>query len=355
MKGIQRRTLLASGLGVPALWSCASDVTQRRQWPAQAVADHLKVCAAAYNVLHAGAPGNTTTLAGCAGSELPVNPVFQAASLTKPVVAHATLQLVMSGRLDLDAPVSHYLPQGYRRFRNLLKRAPTDDHEVLPASVLHAVSVAHLLNHSAGFPNWAGGALKVDFAPGTRWRYSGEGYMLLQGVLEAVTGQDLATHLNEAVFNPLSMADSSLVWRDAWGSRAVEGIGVLGIRSRLRFHVPVAAASLCTTATDYALFMAAVLRDEKMLAMILSRPVPVDPALGLQWGLGWGIESASDGPRLWQWGNNPGFRAFAMASLRSRDGFVVLSNSDRGMPLAASLAHQVMPGETRALRFPMVG
>ncbi|MDE2417831.1 MAG: hypothetical protein KGN32_08505 [Burkholderiales bacterium] len=60
--------------------------------------------------------------------------------------------------------------------------------------------------------------------------------------------------------------------------------------------------------------------------MILSNPVPVDPALGLQWGLGWGIESAEGGPYLWQWGNNPA---------------IVLSPS-------------VLPAEHKVFRFSMV-
>jgi hypothetical protein len=82
--------------------------------------------------------------------------------------------------------------------------------------------------------------------------------------------------------------------------------------------------------------------------------VEVDRALGLQWGLGWGIERAQGGPYLWQWGNNPGFRAFAMASTSSGEGFVVFTNSERGMPIAASIAQRVLPAEHNAFRFSWV-
>jgi hypothetical protein len=66
---------------------------------------------------------------------------------------------------------------------------------------------------------------------------------------------------------------------------------------------------------------------------------------------------ASGGPYLlWQWGNNPGFQAFAMISAstsmkhHTRNGFVLFTNSERAMPLAASLAHS-----NGAFRFHMLG
>jgi CubicO group peptidase (beta-lactamase class C family) len=116
----------------------------------------------------------------------------------------------------------------------------------------------------------------------------------------------------------------------------------------------VAAASLYTTAADYSRFMSALLANDRLLSLALAKPVEVDGPLGLQWGLGWGIERASGGPYIWQWGNNPGFRAFAMASVTSKDGFVILTNSERGMPLAASVAQSVLPAEHNAFRFSWV-
>lgn len=100
--------------------------------------------------------------------------------------------------------------------------------------------------------------------------------------------------------------------------------------------------------------MSALLVNDAMLSLTLENPVEVDTALGLEWGRGWGIERAPGGPYIWQWGNNPGFRTFAMASVTSKDGFVILTNNDRGMPLAASVAHAVLPAEHNAFRFSMV-
>lgn len=93
---------------------------------------------------------------------------------------------------------------------------------------------------------------------------------------------------------------------------------------------------------------------DRVLALTLAQPVNVDTTLGLQWGQGWGIERSDAGPTPWQWGSNDGFLAFAMVAVGSRDGFVILTNHDRGMPLAAVLAHSVLPGNLRAFEFSLL-
>ena len=164
----------------------------------------------------------------------------------------------------------------------------------------------------------------------------------------------LAAYFDEDVFRPLAMHDTSLIWKSSFGSRALPGTSELWPVRQVRFLTPVAAASLYTTAFDYALFLSALLTDEKITALTMTKPVMVDRGLGLEWGYGWGIERAAGGPYLSQWGNNPGFRAFAMVSASSKDGFAFFTNSGRGMPLAVPLAYATLPTEHNAFRFPMV-
>lgn len=351
---VSRRNLLAAGATLPLLASCASDIAALRKRPVGQLARELEVCSAAYVTLAAGVPNPPVSVSGCNDTAAHADAVFQAASLTKPVVAFAALRLALDGRLDLTAAVSHYLPRGYKHFRSVLARGPGDAHDVVSRSLLDRVRVAQLLNHTSGLPNWSSGALSFASEPGQRWGYSGEGFVLLQAVIEAVTNRDLSSYLDEHVFGALGMTDTSLVWREAFAERAVNGTTRFGWGRPIRFRSAVAAASLYTTATDYARFMAAFLADDGLLSLALARPVAVDGALGLQWGLGWGIERAQGGPYIWQWGNNPGFRAFAMASVASKDGFVILANSERAMPLAASVAQSVLPAEHNAFRFSWV-
>lgn len=348
---LTRRQLLwgSAAAASPLLASCAADLTRYQGQSVAEVAAGLGVCAAAYATLRAGQVQPTMVAGHCNAAP---DAVFQAASLTKPAVAYGALRLALAGQLDLQAPVSHYLPQGYVHYQHVLRRAPGDASDTVPASTLARIPVASLLQHTSGLPNWTGGTLAPGFEPGTRWRYSGEGYVLLQAVMEAITATPIAAWMDVQVFAPLGMRDSSLVWRSAYEGRAVHAHGA---SAGMRWSAPVAAASLYTTAGDFARLLSAVVADERLLALVLSAPVVVDKPLGLEWGHGWGIERAPAGPMLWQWGNNPGFRNFALVSATSGDGFVLLTNSDRGMALAAPLAQQVLPGEHPVFRSPLLG
>src|SRR5262249_11831103 len=128
--------------------------------------------------------------------------IFEAASLTKPVVAYAALKLADSGQLDLDAPLSKYLPEPYIKDDDRLK----------------LITTRRVLSHTTGFPNWrpAGQPLKIHFTPGERFSYSGEGYVYLQKVIEQISGQPLDAFMKKTVLEPLGMTDSSFVWQERY-------------------------------------------------------------------------------------------------------------------------------------------
>ena len=229
--------------------------------------------------------------------------LFQAASLTKPVIAFVALSLARQGQLDLDAPVSQYLPSGYRHRQN--PRSNPREFDLVDANMLASIPVATLLNHSSGLPNWSGNTLKPGFAAGQRWSYSGEAYVLLHAIISAITAQEIDTSVERYVFEPLEMGRSRMRLTEGMRDQVVGSTGWLPWARPIEFVEANAAASLYTTAEDYAKLMAHWVKDDALLALTLSRPVTVDPSLGLSWGCGWGIEAAAGGPYLWQWGNNP--------------------------------------------------
>lgn len=260
------------------------------------------------------------------------NTVFQAASLTKQIIAHVTFQFVREGKLDLAAPISQWCPE-------------------LNTPQTRSITLKHLLSHSSGFPNWRfekGAALTPSFTPGTAWRYSGEGYVLLQRMLEQVGGKGIQPLVNDLVFAPLGMKSSSLVWRADLVERAAYPHHKSGepIRRWLnaarqpdprwlqRYEdyseqpavqtVPNAAYSLLTTGEDYARFLAAAIRNP----LITSHEVRIDDRLA--WGLGWGIERHGGRTFLWQWGDNPGFKNVVFAEPSAGDAVFVFTNSDHG-------------------------
>jgi CubicO group peptidase (beta-lactamase class C family) len=353
---ISRRKFLALGAIAPFLSSCATNLARFSEESLPTLATKFDVCAASYVTLSAGKPNMPEVLSGCSSAQsVHADAIFQAASLTKPVIAFVALKLTQEGKLDLNAPVSRYLPGSYAHRQNPFDSADASKVDLVPANTLARIPVATLLNHSSGLPNWTSGALAPEFASGERWQYSGEGYVLLQAVISAITGQNIESCVSKYVFEPLGMRHSRLRLTDDIREQRVHGTSWLGWGRQFDFIEPNAAASLYTTAGDYAKLIQALLADRALLSLTLANPVTVDAELGLAWGYGWGIETAAGGPYLWQWGNNPGFRAFAMVSASSGNGFVLLTNSERGMLLAASLARSTVPAEHGVFRFHMLG
>jgi len=123
--------------------------------------------------------------------------VFEAASLGKPIFAYAVLRLVDAKVLDLDKALYHYLP---------IPEASS--------ARMSRVTVRQVLSHMTGLPNWRqlAGPLEPAEEPGKKFSYSGEAYFYLQRVVEAVTGKPFSRVMQEQVFEPFEMKQSSYVW-----------------------------------------------------------------------------------------------------------------------------------------------
>ena len=102
---------------------------------------------------------------------------------------------------------------------------------------------------------------------------------------------------------------------------------------------PNVAASLLTTARDYARFLTHVVaRPDTAPAALALRPATRDAMTtpqvrinsALAWGLGWGVQEDEFGRTLWHWGANNGFRNFTVADPSNGRAIVVLTNSGNG-------------------------
>lgn len=211
------------------------------------------------------------------------------------------------------------------------------------------------LNHTSGLPNWSDGPLAFDSTPGEKWQYSGEGYVLLQRAVEAVTHERLDEFMARQVFKPLGMVHSSYTWKPELGKHVVQGTKRDGAPLKPRpFLVPVSAFTLYTSAQDYGIFLATLLADEPAIRQIVEAPVQVNRRLNLSWGLGWGLEGRESDLFIWHWGNNPGYRAFVMASPSTGDGFVMFTGGDGGLAMAEALGNTVLNGSHQVFRFPLL-
>jgi CubicO group peptidase (beta-lactamase class C family) len=118
--------------------------------------------------------------------------VFEAASLGKVVSAVAALTLVAEGRWRLEMPA----------------RSPSlEVPEGCPVPTL-----AHLLSHSAGLSNDLGATrFRASCSPGTDFSYAGQGYIVLQELLEDETGEPAVQFIERRIFRPLGMVRSTFV------------------------------------------------------------------------------------------------------------------------------------------------
>lgn len=276
--------------------------------------------------------------------------VFEAASLSKPVVAHAALQLVDAGKLDLDEPLS-----------DLAGALVPDDF----ASA--TITVRHVLSHTTGLPNWRRNdvPLRTYFPPGSRFSYSGEGFVYLQSAIERLTGDPLDVVLQRLVFQPLGMTNSSFGWRGSFNDNAAFGHDNEGkVEAKFKPDRANAAFSLHTTAIDYGRFIVAAMEgallSEKVSRLWMEPHMPTpkgrfealestppESETGVYWGLGWGLEP--EAKAFFHWGANPGMTAFALAMPAKRTAFVVFMNSDMGLNIVPGIVEHIMQGQHPAL------
>jgi CubicO group peptidase (beta-lactamase class C family) len=251
--------------------------------------------------------------------------IFWIASMSKPVTAVALMMLVEEGKVGLSDPVSKFIPA----FSAL--KAPDGQ----PAGI----TVLQLMTHTSGLGEISGEEAArcrtleeavalyltkpVRFTPGTKWAYCQSGINTAGRIIEIASGKRLPEFLQERLFGPLDMKDTTFYLTDEQErrlatsySRADDGtLAPTPIRflngssptSRDRF--PAANGGLFSTAIDYERFARMVLNNGELRGRRLLRPESVktmtslhsgDLATGFTpgngWGVGWCLVRAPQGP-----------------------------------------------------------
>lgn len=282
--------------------------------------------------------------------------VFEAASLTKPVVSFMALQLADEGVLNLHMPLfeicGDYVPDDARA---------------------RQITAFHILSHTSGLPNIVRdeAPLKTYFPPGERFSYGSSAFAWLQRALQTLTGMSLEAMARQRVFEPLDMVDSSLEWQERFATNHAQGHEWEGEAVPKRRVVAAQASwSLLTTATDYLRFVQAVQGARgltpRMHAHWFEPVVPVrqdedpehlagtsPPSEHVAWGLGWGLEPSQN--CFFHWGHSPGFRAYVLGNRVTQDAVVWFANSARGLRLAHLLLPAAVPGEHPSVQWLQIG
>lgn len=259
--------------------------------------------------------------------------VFRLASVTKPMTATAVLQLVETGKVDLDAPIQRYVPAFPE------KQWP--------------VTVRHLLSHQSGIRNWTDEefhntrryasiaeslhAFKDDallFQPGARTQYTSLGYNLMGAVVEGVSGKPFLEYMAERVFAPAGMTsargdDVLAIIPHRAGGYQLTAAGELLNSPISDTSNRTAGGGLVATAEDVARFASAYQRG------ILVKPSTAQAAYGRQrtrereitgYGLGWIVGQGPRRAEVFHTGGQPRVSTVLYMAPRSGVAVVLLCN-----------------------------
>ncbi|MEO8017309.1 MAG: serine hydrolase domain-containing protein [Pseudomonadota bacterium] len=293
---------------------------------------------------------------------LDADTVMYGASLTKATFAYLVMQLVDEGKIDLDKPVAAYLPKPlpeYPRYRDLAGDARWQQ-----------LTMRILLSHTTGFANFRfveeDRKLRFHHAPGERYGYSGEGLLLAQFVLEQGLKLDVGAQMQRRIFDRFGMKRSALTWREDFATNVAETYTQdHKLEPHRHWDEVGVAGSLDTTLEDWAKFLAAVVRGEGLSknakAEMIRRQVAIDSerqfptllpektdrwkAIGLGYGLGWGVFETPRGHAFFKEGHDEGTANYALCIEGTRDCVLLMSNSVRAENVFVPLVNELL-GET---------
>ena len=295
-----------------------------------------------------------------AGGKEPVTPetLFQAASNSKSLTAMLALRLVEQGKLDLDSDVNQRLVS-WKVPENEFTKA-------------QKVTVRRLLAHTAGVtePGFLGypvneavpnlrqilegekpansHPIRVDMVPGSKFRYSGGGYVILQQLMMDVTGIPFPELMQKTLLQPLAMTHSSFQQplSPDLASRAAAGHLPNGVEMKGKWFVlpELAPAGLWSTPTDLARFVIEVQqsrlgKSNKVLSTSsikqMLTPEIDDVALGLF------VDGQGTSARFSFGGSNVGYKSRMLGYVNSGQRVVVMTNSENGAELIAEVFRSV--------------
>ncbi len=292
------------------------------------------------------------------GESLDEETIFQAGSVSKPVVAMAALSLVEEGKLDLDTDINTYLTSW---------KVPENEF-----TKGEKVTIRRLLSHTAGISSFDvddGAAIgnvptllqilngenpvetdpvTVDMVPGSQWRYSNEGYAIVQQLLIDVEEKSFPEILRERVLDPLGMKHSTFEQPLPPEKLEKAATGHIGdgepVEGKGWIYANMGAGGLWTTPSDLAKFLIEIQKSfsgesNKVLSKEMTETM-LTVQMGSS-GLGLGITGEGEAKSFGHSGHNRGFLCRIKAFVHNGGGVVIMANSNKAIPLLQGITFVV--------------
>ncbi len=280
------------------------------------------------------------------GSKVTTTTGFNIGSISKTVAAWGIMKLVQDGTINLDAPAEKYLTRWH---------IPTSEFDS------NKVTIRRLLSHTAGlslhgYPGWSPkddlptieesldgknngpGRVEIIMEPGTKWKYSGGGFSMLQLIIEEVTKQKFEEYMQLEILNPLGMNNSSYTIDEKILNATSHEYDGFGEEIDFELFTAQAAAGLHTTISDFTKFAQASLyanqnnQQQILSSSYLEQMMEPAPASNGIYGLGYQIDSieGTDVTLAGHGGANSGWHAIFRVNPITNDGFVMITNGGAG-------------------------
>lgn len=303
--------------------------------------------------------------------KLPVtqSTLFEAASVSKAVSALGVLRLVDEGKVSLDEDINSKLRSWSVPENKFTRQHPVSLRLILSHSAgltVHGFDgyrvgepVPSLLQILDGKPPANSRPVRVDEVPGSTYRYSGGGFLVMQQMMIDVTGQPFTEYMDAAVLKPLGMTSSTFVQPlpESLSDRAATGYTgspPKPVPGRWRVKPELAAGGLWTTAGDLAQMLIGV---QKSLAgtwnPVISQSI-CRKMLTLQRGFsGLGFNLGGEPLRFGHNGSNVGFDAVTVAFVEGGQGAVILMNANADVENWKNLVVQAIGDEYHWPGYPL--
>ena len=280
----------------------------------------MNIPAGAVAVLHQGEPVYSRTW----GDGVTETTRFYIGSTAKPITALAVMQLVEQGQVDLDKPVSEYIPE---------------------FTVSDAITVRHLLHHVSGMTEFdfmislppsatpaelveAMNQMTPSHPPGEVFAYFNPNFSLLGYLVEKVSGESYADYVENHIFTPLRMSTASARGDvDVPGHISIFGFSYEREEPFLQYDLP--AGYITASAADMARFLEAVrTRDPALGVSEAGMEMMLAPGELVPYGMGWMLGTSADRPAQYHGGSLPGYVSDALILTEDEYSIAVLVNKN---------------------------
>lgn len=273
--------------------------------------------------------------------------LFQAASISKPVGALAALRLVQDGKLNLDEDVNVKLREWKVPENQFTKTEKVTLRRILSHTA--GLTVHGFAGYAAGEPVPTmvqilngekpanSGPIRVDVVPGTIWRYSGGGYVVMQLLLTEETGESFPVLLHNRVLGPAGMTHSTYQQPIPANLRPLVATPYRAsgepVKGGPHTYPEMAPAGLWTTPSDLDRLAIELEKEyagtsQKILSQAMMRQMLTRQKD--DWGLGFELGPANHPLRFSHGGANEGYRNDWQNYMDSQQGVAIMTNSDSG-------------------------